>query len=244
MWVLDYTLNTMTHPRAHARGGRGDRRRDRGAREHRAAPRGGRGAARGGLEGHARDRLRGHRGDALDGRGVRAGGVRRPAWSGTSSPSSARPWRSPCCSRWSWRSRSRPMLAARIPPPKEREHGSIYHRLEMWLHAARDELPPRARLDARASRGRRSASPGPRSSSRSGALRRQLGTEFFPPADVGRFFVAVETPPGTLARGHARGAEEERGVDLRAARGGGRLRGRRASRGPKAAPIPRAGSCS
>jgi len=28
-----------------------------------------------------------------------------------------------------------PMLAARMPPPKEREHGSIYHRLERWFHA-------------------------------------------------------------------------------------------------------------
>ena len=26
-----------------------------------------------------------------------------------------------------------PMLAARMPPPKERTHGSIYHRLERWF---------------------------------------------------------------------------------------------------------------
>ena len=34
------------------------------------------------------------------------------------------------------------MLAARMPPPKKRTHGSIYHRLEMafeWLERAYEE---------------------------------------------------------------------------------------------------------
>jgi hydrophobe/amphiphile efflux-1 (HAE1) family protein len=92
-----------------------------------------------------------------------------------------------------------PMLAARIPPPKEREHGSIYHRLEVWLTNL--ESSYRRMLDWTLSH--RAATLGVALLSLVGAcgLSGQLGSEFFPPADVGRFFVAVETPPGTSPEG-------------------------------------------
>jgi hydrophobe/amphiphile efflux-1 (HAE1) family protein len=92
-----------------------------------------------------------------------------------------------------------PMLAARIPAPKEREHGSIYHRLEMWLHGL--ETSYRRVLDW--TLGHRGVTLGIALVSLLGAcgLSGQLGSEFFPPADVGRFFVAVETPPGTSPEG-------------------------------------------
>jgi HAE1 family hydrophobic/amphiphilic exporter-1 len=92
-----------------------------------------------------------------------------------------------------------PMLAARIPPPKEREHGSIYHRLEVWLHWL--ESSYRRVLDW--TLGHRAATLGLALASlfATCGLSGQLGSEFFPPADVGRFFVAVETPPGTSPDG-------------------------------------------
>jgi len=92
-----------------------------------------------------------------------------------------------------------PMLAARIPAAKEREHGSIYHRLEVWLHGL--ETSYRRLLDW--TLAHRGLTLGVALVSLFGAcgLTGQLGTEFFPPADVGRFFVAVETPPGTSPEG-------------------------------------------
>ena len=92
-----------------------------------------------------------------------------------------------------------PMLAARIPAAKEREHGSIYHRLEVWLNAL--ETSYRRVLDW--TLAHRGVTLGVALVSLAGAcgLSGQLGSEFFPPADVGRFFVAVETPPGTSPEG-------------------------------------------
>jgi HAE1 family hydrophobic/amphiphilic exporter-1 len=88
-----------------------------------------------------------------------------------------------------------PMLAARIPAAKERAHGSIYHRFERWLHAL--ESGYRRVLDWTLSH--RAVTLGVASLSLAGAcgLQTQLGAEFFPPADVGRFFVSLETPPGS-----------------------------------------------
>jgi HAE1 family hydrophobic/amphiphilic exporter-1 len=88
-----------------------------------------------------------------------------------------------------------PMLAARIPPPKHREHGSIYHRLEVWLESL--ESGYRRVLDWTLSH--RAVTMGIALVSLVGAcgLQRQLGGEFFPPADIGRFFVSLETPPGS-----------------------------------------------
>ncbi len=92
-----------------------------------------------------------------------------------------------------------PMLAARIPPPKEREHGSIYHRLEVWLHS----LETGYRRVLEWTLAHRTLTLGVALVSLIGAcgMSGQLGSEFFPPADVGRFFVAVETPPGTSPDG-------------------------------------------
>jgi HAE1 family hydrophobic/amphiphilic exporter-1 len=88
-----------------------------------------------------------------------------------------------------------PMLAARIPPPKHREHGSIYHRLEVWLETL--ESGYRRILDW--TLAHRAVTMGVALVSLVGAcgLQRQLGGEFFPPADIGRFFVSLETPPGS-----------------------------------------------
>jgi HAE1 family hydrophobic/amphiphilic exporter-1 len=94
-----------------------------------------------------------------------------------------------------------PMLAARIPAAQEREHGSIYHRLEVWLTNL--ESGYRRVLDWTLSH--RLATLGIAAGSFVFAIgilaSGQLGSEFFPPADVGRFFVAVETPPGTTPEG-------------------------------------------
>jgi len=90
-----------------------------------------------------------------------------------------------------------PMLAARIPTAKERAHGSIYHRLEQgfgwleshykavlfWALSHRGATLVIAFLSLVAAVGFGS----------------QLGSEFFPPADTGRIFVRMETPPGTSA---------------------------------------------
>jgi hydrophobe/amphiphile efflux-1 (HAE1) family protein len=88
-----------------------------------------------------------------------------------------------------------PMLAARIPPPKERQHGSIYHRLEVGLESL--ESGYRRVLDWTLSH--RAVTMGVALVSLLGAcgLQQQLGGEFFPPADIGRFFVSLETPPGS-----------------------------------------------
>jgi len=88
-----------------------------------------------------------------------------------------------------------PMLAARIPPPKEREHGSVYHRLEVWL----ERLESSYRRVLEWTLAHRGVTLGVALVSLIGAcgLQRQLGAEFFPPADVGRFFLSLETPPGS-----------------------------------------------
>jgi HAE1 family hydrophobic/amphiphilic exporter-1 len=88
-----------------------------------------------------------------------------------------------------------PMLAARIPPPKEREHGSVYHRLEVWL----ESLESSYRRVLEWTLAHRGVTLGVALVSLIGAcgLQRQLGAEFFPPADVGRFFLSLETPPGS-----------------------------------------------
>jgi len=88
-----------------------------------------------------------------------------------------------------------PMLAARIPPPKQREHGGVYHRLEVWLENL--ESSYRRVLDW--TLAHRGVTLGVAFVSLAGAcgLQTQLGAEFFPPADVGRFFLSLETPPGS-----------------------------------------------
>ncbi len=88
-----------------------------------------------------------------------------------------------------------PMLAARMTPPKERAHGSVYHWLErgfVWL-----ETHYRTLLDW--ALAHRAATLGIAFGSFVLALGfgSRLGAEFFPPSDQGRIFTMVDTPPGT-----------------------------------------------
>jgi HAE1 family hydrophobic/amphiphilic exporter-1 len=88
-----------------------------------------------------------------------------------------------------------PMLAARIPPPRERREGGLHHRLEVgfeWL-----EKGYRRALGW--TLGHRRATIGIAFLSFAVAIffASRLGTEFFPPADEGIFFVKTETPQGT-----------------------------------------------
>jgi HAE1 family hydrophobic/amphiphilic exporter-1 len=88
-----------------------------------------------------------------------------------------------------------PMLAARMPPPSERRHGSIYHRLEQGFDAI--EASYRAALDW--SLRHRLATFGIALASFVAAIwfGSRLGAEFFPPADSGIVFTRFETPAGT-----------------------------------------------
>jgi HAE1 family hydrophobic/amphiphilic exporter-1 len=92
-----------------------------------------------------------------------------------------------------------PMLAARMPAPVERRHGSFYQRLERgqeWLEQRYRKL-----LDW--SLGHRGAVLGIAAASFlvAVAFAARLGAEFFPPSDEGRLFVIMETPPGTSLAG-------------------------------------------
>ncbi len=92
-----------------------------------------------------------------------------------------------------------PMLAARIPAAKERAHGSIYQRLEQGF----DWLESRYRGVLFWALSHRAATLGIALGSLVAAFGfgSRLGSEFFPPADTGRIFVRMETPPGTSADG-------------------------------------------
>jgi HAE1 family hydrophobic/amphiphilic exporter-1 len=92
-----------------------------------------------------------------------------------------------------------PMLAARIPAAQEREHGSVYHRLEVWFENL--ESGYRGVLDWTLTHRKTTLAIATVSFLGSCGLSTQLGSEFFPPADVGRIFVGVETPPGTTPEG-------------------------------------------
>jgi HAE1 family hydrophobic/amphiphilic exporter-1 len=92
-----------------------------------------------------------------------------------------------------------PMLAARMPPPEVRAHGSIYHHLEqafVWLEQGYTRL-------LHWSLGHRTTVLGIALASFVIALGfgSRLGAEFFPPSDEGRVFVLMETPPGTNLAG-------------------------------------------
>jgi HAE1 family hydrophobic/amphiphilic exporter-1 len=92
-----------------------------------------------------------------------------------------------------------PMLAARMPPPEERAHGGIYHRLEQGLLA----LESGYQKILYWSLERRSVVLGVAGISFVVAIGfgSLLQTEFFPPSDEGRIFVMMETPPGTTLDG-------------------------------------------
>ncbi len=88
-----------------------------------------------------------------------------------------------------------PMLAARMPPPAERSHGSIYDLLERGF----EWLETRYRSILGWTLAHRGATVTVAIVSLLGAcgLGSQLDTEFFPPADEGIFFARLEAPPGT-----------------------------------------------
>jgi HAE1 family hydrophobic/amphiphilic exporter-1 len=92
-----------------------------------------------------------------------------------------------------------PMLAARIPPPEERAHGSIYHHFERWLRAL--EGGYRTILEWTLSHRMVTIAIALVAFAGGCGLQQTLGGEMFPPADVGRFFIAMETPPGTSPEG-------------------------------------------
>ncbi len=88
-----------------------------------------------------------------------------------------------------------PMLAARMPPPREHAHGGLYHRLErgfVWL-AERY----RALLEAALRRRGLTLAAAGLSFVAAIGIGRALDAELFPPQDNGLFFVRFETPEGT-----------------------------------------------
>jgi len=92
-----------------------------------------------------------------------------------------------------------PMLAARIPPPEERGHGSIYAVFERWLGAL--ESSYRRLLDWTLAHRTATLAIAGASLAAATGLSLVIGSEFFPSADMGTIFVAVETPPGTGPEG-------------------------------------------
>ena len=88
-----------------------------------------------------------------------------------------------------------PMLAARMPAPKQRPHGSIYHHLERIFASL--EAQYRTALDWTLSH--RPATVGLAIASFALAIffGTQLPGEFFPPADEGLFVAMIEAPPGS-----------------------------------------------
>jgi HAE1 family hydrophobic/amphiphilic exporter-1 len=88
-----------------------------------------------------------------------------------------------------------PMLAARMPPPSVRAHGSVYHRLEQGFRWLEEHY----RRVLHWTLDHRKATVGIALASLLGAcgLGSRLDSEFFPPADEGIFFARVEAPPGT-----------------------------------------------
>lgn len=88
-----------------------------------------------------------------------------------------------------------PMLAARMPPPAERAHGSIYHRLEQGLRSLEEGY----RRLLHWTLAHRAATVG--IALGTFALSIFLGSrmkgEFFPPTDTGIFFARLEAAPGT-----------------------------------------------
>jgi HAE1 family hydrophobic/amphiphilic exporter-1 len=92
-----------------------------------------------------------------------------------------------------------PMLAARMPPPKERKHGSVYHRLEQsftWL-----ESHYKSALDFTLRHRMLTVSVAVGSFVLSIFMARSIDTEFFPQSDIGMLYAVLESPPGTSVEG-------------------------------------------
>ncbi|MGE4608734.1 MAG: efflux RND transporter permease subunit, partial [Myxococcota bacterium] len=88
-----------------------------------------------------------------------------------------------------------PMLAARMPPPKERSHGSVYHRLELGFVAI--ERGYRKMLDLTLVHRGKTIAVAIGSVGLAFAFGSDLDVEFFPSSDGGLFFAQIETPPGS-----------------------------------------------
>jgi HAE1 family hydrophobic/amphiphilic exporter-1 len=102
-----------------------------------------------------------------------------------------------------------PMLAARMPPPSERSHGSVYHRLEQSFEAL--ERGYRVALAWSLRRKGATFAIALASFALAIAFGRALGKEFFPPADSGIIYTRFETPAGTSleATGEVRDRNQE-----------------------------------
>jgi HAE1 family hydrophobic/amphiphilic exporter-1 len=88
-----------------------------------------------------------------------------------------------------------PMLAARMPPPAERAHGSVYHRLESALLQLEESY--RRLLGWTLAHRGRSVGIALGSFALALGFGSALETEFFPPTDNGIFFARLEALPGT-----------------------------------------------
>ena len=88
-----------------------------------------------------------------------------------------------------------PMLAARMRPPKERAHGSIYHRLERWFHGL--ETGYRNLLVWTLAHRGKTAAIAVASIVVAIVAGRQLPGEFFPVSDSGFILISFRAPPGT-----------------------------------------------
>ncbi len=88
-----------------------------------------------------------------------------------------------------------PMLASRMPPPKERRQGGVYHYLEAGFLAL--ERSYERALDWAISHQWSMLSIAVASLLVAFGAGSRLGTEFFPASDRGMFFANFETPPGT-----------------------------------------------
>ncbi len=88
-----------------------------------------------------------------------------------------------------------PMLAARMPPPRKRAHGSIYHRLEQgfdWLTASYRRV-----LDLALRRRTATLITAAVVFFAALAIGSRIEGEFFPATDNGLFLILFETPAGT-----------------------------------------------
>jgi HAE1 family hydrophobic/amphiphilic exporter-1 len=88
-----------------------------------------------------------------------------------------------------------PMLAARMPAPKVRAHGSVYHWLEVAF-ARTEQVYVRA-LDWALAHRLTTFGIALASFAAAIGFGSQLGAEFFPPSDSGIVFTRFETPAGT-----------------------------------------------